>query len=133
MRTIFKRVGLLDNIKVIDDRHSQTSRRIQQDLFVESFVFVIMVQAEFCPMNCPLSTPSQVNCPCQMSSDEFKNHLRNIKYFLQKGNLGLRSNPCIIQQSNFVRVQQRGMPSALHRECEIAFNFVNDISRILIA
>ena len=32
----------------------------------------------------------------------------------------------------FVKVQQSGMPSALYRLWEIAFNFVNDISRILI-
>ena len=33
--------------------------------------------------------------------DEFKNHLRNIKYFLHKGNLNSRFNLCNIQQSNF--------------------------------
>ena len=32
----------------------------------------------------------------------------------------------------FVTVQQSGIPSALHKLWEIAFNFVNDISRILI-
>ena len=32
----------------------------------------------------------------------------------------------------FVIVQQSGMPSALHKLWEIAFNFVNHISRILI-
>ena len=48
------------------------------------------MQAEFSP----------VNCPCQMPSDEFKNHLRNLKYFLLKGNINSRSNLCNIQQSN---------------------------------
>ena len=42
-----------------------------------------------------------VNCLCQMLSYEFKNHLRNIKYILLKGNLDSRSNLCNIQQSNF--------------------------------
>ena len=96
---IVKRVGLLHNIKVIDDQWDTTKNSAK--FFLESFMFVITVQCEFCPMNCPLSTPSQVNYPCEMSSDEFKNHLRNIKYFLQKGNLDSRSNLCIIQQSNF--------------------------------
>ena len=52
--------------------------------FVESFVFVIIVQAEFCMVNCPLSPPSPVNCSCKIPSDQSKNHLRNIKYFLLK-------------------------------------------------
>ena len=60
-----------------------------------------MVQAEFCLANCPLSPSSPVNCPCQMFPDEFKNHLRNIKYFLLKGNLDSHSNLCNMQQPNF--------------------------------
>ena len=41
-------------------------------------------------------------------------------------------NLCNIQQSNFVKAQQSGMPSVLHRLWEITFNFANDISLILI-
>ena len=67
-----------------------------------------------------------------MPSDEFKNHLRNIKYFLLKENFDSRSNLCNVQQSNFVKVQQSDIPSALHSLLEINFNFVNGISRILI-
>ena len=59
------------------------------------------MQAQFCLVNYPLLPASPVNCPCQMPSDEFKNHLRNIKYFLLKGNRDSRSNRCNIQQSNF--------------------------------
>ena len=95
-------------------------------------VFVIIVQAEFSPVNCPLSPPYPANCPCQMSSDEFKNHLRNIKYFLLKGNLDSRSNLCNIQQSNFRKSTKSGMPSTLHRLWEIAFSFVNYIFHIPI-
>ena len=58
-----------------------------------------MVQAEFPPVNCPLSCPSPVNCPCQMLSDEFKNHLRNVNYFLLRGNLDRRSKLFNIQLS----------------------------------
>ena len=60
-----------------------------------------MVQAEFSLVKCPLSPPSLINFPWKMHSDEFKNHLRNIKYFLLKRNLDSRSNLCKIQQSNF--------------------------------
>ena len=60
-----------------------------------------MVQAEFSPVNCTFLPLTPVNCPCQMPSDEFKNQLRNIKYFLYKGNLDVDSNLCNRQQSNF--------------------------------
>ena len=87
-----------------------------------------MVKAEFSPVNCPLSRPtpllSRLIVPCKMPSVEFKNHLRNIKYFLLKGNLDSSSNLCNKSKS--------GMSSALHRSWEIAFNFANGISRILI-
>ena len=89
-----------------------------------------MVQAKFSPVNYPLLPPSPFNCPCQMPSDEFKNHLRNIKCFLLKGNL---DNVFAIYSSLiFIKVQQSSMPSALHRLLEIAFNFVSNISRVLI-
>ena len=45
-------------------------------------------------------SPSRVYYPCQMSSNEFKNHLRNMKYFLLTGNLNSRSNFCNIEQSD---------------------------------
>ena len=69
--------------------------------FVKSFVFVIKVHREFTPVNYPLSPPSPVSCPYQMPSDEFKISLGNMKFFLLKGKLDLRSNLCNIQQSNF--------------------------------
>ena len=93
------RVGVLYNIKVIEDRvrhHEEFS-----DVFSSKVLFVIMVQAEFSLVNCPLSPPYPFNCPCQMPSHEFKNHLRNVKYFLLKGSLDLRSVLCNIQKSNF--------------------------------
>ena len=92
-------VGLLYNIKVIEDtvkHHEEFS-----NVFSSKALFVTMVQAEFSPVNCLLSLPYPVNCPCQMPSYEFKYHLRNIKYFLLKGNLDSRSNLRNIQQSNF--------------------------------
>ena len=68
------------------------------------------MQTEFSPANCPFSPLTNapppapylppLNWPCQMPSDEFKNHLRNIKYFLRKRNLDSCSNLCNIQQSN---------------------------------
>ena len=100
------RVGLLYNIKVIEEtvkHHEELS-----NIFSSRVLFIIMLQAEFSPVNCPLSpnkalptTPYPINCPCQIPSYEFKNHLRNIKYFLLKGNLDSHSNLCNIQLSNF--------------------------------
>ena len=74
------RVGLLYNIKVIDDtvRHHE----------------------EFCVIFSSKNF-SFVNCPCQMLCDRCKNYLRNTKYFLLKRNLDSRSNLCNIKQSNF--------------------------------
>ena len=93
------RVGLLYNIEVIEDtdRHHEEFSNV----FSSVVLLVIMVKAEFSPVNCTLSSHYLVNFPCQMPSYEFKNHLRNIKYFLLKGNLDSRSNLCNIQQSNF--------------------------------
>ena len=85
-----------------------------------------MVEAEFSPMNCPLSPPSPVNCPFEMPSNEFKNHSRNIKYFLLKGNLDSRFNLAIYSSLIFVKVQQSDLPSASHRLWEIAFIFDDD-------
>ena len=100
------RVGLLYNIKVIEEtvkHHEELS-----NIFSSRVLFIIMLQAEFSPVNCPLSpnkalptTPYPINCPCQIPSYEFKNHLRNIKYFLLNGNLDSLSNLCKMQQSNF--------------------------------
>ena len=91
------RFGLLYNIKVIEDRHHVELTNI----FSLKVLSVIIAQAEFSPVNCPLPPSSPVNYPCQMYSDEFKSHLRNVKYFLGKGNLDWRSNLCNIQQSYF--------------------------------
>ena len=100
------RFELLYNIKVIEDtvRHDEEINNI----FSSSFVFVIMVQTEFSPANCPLpaliTAPPPLpplNWPCQMSSYESKNHIRNIKCFLLKKNLDSCSNLCNIQQPNF--------------------------------
>ena len=57
------------------------------------------MQAEFSPLNCPLSPPPATLLIVPAKS--LKNHLRNIKYFLLKGNLDSRSNLYNIQQSNF--------------------------------
>ena len=46
------RFGLLYNIEVIED--SQTQREVQQLFFVERFVFIILVQGELFPVNCPV-------------------------------------------------------------------------------
>ena len=82
--------------KVIENtvRHHEEFSNI--NFFVERFMSIIMVQVEF-----SFLTPSLLDCPCQMPSDEFKNQLRNIKYFLLKGNLDSLSNLCNIQQSSF--------------------------------
>ena len=98
MKTIVKS-WLLYNMKVIEDtvrHHKEFS-----NAFSSIVLFVIMVIAEFSSVNCPLSSHYLVNFLCQMPSYEFKNHLRNIKYFLLKGNLDSRSNLRNIQQSNF--------------------------------
>ena len=39
--------------------------------------------------------------PARMPSNQFRNHLRNKKYFLRKGNLDWRSHLCNIHQSIF--------------------------------
>ena len=59
------------------------------------------MQAEFSLVNCPLSHPSPDFCSRQMPSDNFKNHLRNIKYYLLKVNLDSCSNLYNKYQSNF--------------------------------
>ena len=87
------------SVKVIEDtdRHNEEFSNV----FLSTGLFVIMLQAEFSPVNCPLSLPYPVNSPFQMPSYEFKIHLGNINYFLLEGNLDSRSNLCNIQQSNF--------------------------------
>ena len=101
-------------IKVIEDTVRQNEGF--SNVFSSKVLFVIMVQAEFSPVKCfLLSAPYPINCPCQMPSYEFKIYLKNIKYFLLKGNLDSRSNLSIYSSLIFVTVQQSGMPSALHR------------------
>ena len=111
------RAGLLYNVKVIEgtveEHHEEFS-----NVFSSKVVFVIMVQAEFSPVNCPLSPPYSDNCPCQTPSDEFKNHLRNVKYFLLKGNLDSRSNFAICSSLIFVIVQQCAVCLAPCTGCE---------------
>ena len=94
------RAGLLYNIKIIEDTVEEHHEELS-NVFSSKVFFVFMVQAEFFLVNCPLSSLYPVNCPCQMPSYEFKNHSRNVKYFLLKGNLDSRSNLCNIQKSNF--------------------------------
>ena len=93
------RVGLFYSIKVIEDtvRHHEEFSNV----FSSIVLFIIIVKAEFSTVNCPFSSHYLVNFPCQMPSYEFKNHLRNIKYFLLKGYLDSRSNLCNMQQFNF--------------------------------
>ena len=67
-----------------------------------------------------------------MPSDEFKNDVRNIKYFLLKEILIHVLIFAIYSSLIFVTVQQSGMPSAFHWLWEIVFNVINDISRIII-
>ena len=57
MKTIVK-IGLLHEIKVIEDtvRHNEEINNI----FSSKVLFVILVQTEFSPANCPLS-PSTFN------------------------------------------------------------------------
>ena len=77
-----------------------------------------MVQTEFSPVNYPLSpfTPAphplpptllSLNSSFQIPSDEFKNHLTNITYFLLKRNLDSRSK--IYSSLILIKVQQNGM------------------------
>ena len=66
------RVKLLYNIKVIEGtvkHHEEFS-----NVFSTKILFVIIVQAEFSPVNYALSPPYPVNCPCQVPFYEFENH-----------------------------------------------------------
>ena len=76
-------VGLFYNIKVIDNtvRHHEEFSNV---FFVESFVFIIMVQAEFYSVNCPLLPLSPVNCPC---------HLRNESFLSREGDVHVHAPP----------------------------------------
>ena len=90
------RVGLLYNIKVIVDTETT---RYSVTFLRRKFCVCIKSADRIFPGE--LSSLNPLNCPCQMPYDEFKNHLRNIKYFSLKGNLDSRSSLCNIQQSNF--------------------------------
>ena len=92
------KVGLFCNIRH-NRRHSQRHEEFSNVL--SKVLLVIMVQAEFFPVNCPFSPPYPVNCPCQRPFYKIKNHLRNMIYFLLEGNLDSCSNLCNTQQSNF--------------------------------
>ena len=129
MKTIIKS-WLFYNIKVIEDteKHHEEFRNVS----LSKVLFVIMMQTEFFPLNYPLSPPYPVNFPCQMPFYEFKNYLRNKKFFLQKEVFIQVLNFAIYKNLIFVTVQQSGIPSALQRLWEIAFNFVNKISCFLI-
>ena len=112
------RVGLLYNIEVIEDtvRHHEEFSNV----FSSIVLLVIMIKAEFSPVNCTLSSHYLVNFPCQMPSYEFKNHLRNIKYFILKDIVIHVLIFGICSSLIFVTVQQSGMPSALYRLWEMA-------------
>ena len=81
---------------------------------------------------CELSSlnPFPGNFPFQRPSDEFQNHLRNIKYFLLKGNLDSRLNLCNTQHSNFCNNTPRWYAWRLVQA--VRNSFLNDISHIFI-
>ena len=81
-----------------------------------------MVQTEFFPVNCPLSTHHAVSCP-QMPSYESKNHFRNINYFLLKGSLDSSSNIFNIQQPNFRNSTKKWYAKGLAQAVRNSFKF----------
>ena len=111
------RFGLLYNINVIEDtvRHHE---ELSSCVFAESFVFVIIGAGRILPSELSSFNPIQhlpSKLPLSNAYDKFKNHLRNIKYFLPKRNLDSHSKLSSMQQPNFRKSTTFGVPSALHR------------------
>ena len=106
-------VGLLYNIKVTEDRTLPNTTRNSVTFFRQKFCVCNncagwILPGELSSVTLPPPHPSLVICPCQMSSDEFQNHLRNTKHFLLEGNLDSHLIFEIYSNLIFVKVQQSG-------------------------
>ena len=128
MKTVVK-FGLLYNIILTEDtvRHHEEFRNI----FCRKFCVCNNGVGLILPDELFSLTPSSVNCPCQMPSDEFKIHLRTVLLTKMKSCFTFQ---IFAKYSSliFVKVQQSVMYSALHRLWEISFNFVKTFRAFLL-